>query len=275
MPHSSVWKRKSRKVKKRCETCGKSFLVDRYRKNTARFCTLACLGKYHGSRHEKDPRKWEVRECQWCGRDFSAYRVSSQVYCSRECAYASRHSPTPKRFIKVCLQCKNEFQSKRRQTIFCSANCFHTWFKEHHTPWNKGKSNCYSDVTLDKMRAARQKQRFPTSKTLPELNFERICNACDLPFKYVGNGAAWVGSLNPDFIERSGKPIAVDIFGDYWHSPLRKGILYCATERGRVEVFQEYGWKLIIFWENELKCSDALDIVYRRLEEHGALTSMA
>lgn len=61
------------------------------------------------------------------------------------------------------------------------------------------------------------------------------------------------------------KKIVVEVFGDYWHSPLlRPNIKYKATQ-GRKRIVEENGWKLIVFWENELKSARAEELVLQRL----------
>lgn len=146
-------------------------------------------------------------------------------------------------------------------------------FEKKHIPWNKDtkgimKSNSgsfkkgdtahkgfhQSEKTKQKCREGRMKQRLPIHHTKPELEFMRICKKYNLPFKYVGDGQVWIGKLNPDFINIDGKKEVVEIFGEYWHSPvLRKNLRETATYEGRRKRFKEYGFDCKIIWENELK----------------------
>lgn len=167
------------------------------------------------------------------------------------------------------------------------------------TPWNKDKTDIFSDETRRKIsesqqgeknnnfgkprseetkrkisgsergkkvseetkkikREQRKHQKFPTHHTKPEMIFESICKRRNLPFKYTGDGSFWIENINPDFIECNGKKIVVEIFGDYWHSPLlRKKMRYNQTYEGRKKILKRYGWKLIVFWESDLKREDA------------------
>lgn len=85
-------------------------------------------------------------------------------------------------------------------------------------------------------------------------NLERIFNALidkySLPYKYVGDGSFVIGGLNPDYININSKKIAIEIFGEYWHKYARE---YRRTEEGRRAILREFGWDLIVIWENELK----------------------
>lgn len=66
-----------------------------------------------------------------------------------------------------------------------------------------------SPKTIEKNRAARMKQKIPTSFTEPENRFHEICKNHSLPFKYTGDGSFWVGGVNPDFVDINGKKIAL------------------------------------------------------------------
>lgn len=128
--------------------------------------------------------------------------------------------------------------------------------KMGHTPWNKGRRNIYSEETLQKMREKRRHRVFPKHHTTIELIFLEICKKYDIPIKYVGDGALWIENINPDFVILR-KRIAIEVFGDYWHSPLlNKGIKANATFAYRDKVLKRHKWKLIVFWESDLKRED-------------------
>jgi len=103
------------------------------------------------------------------------------------------------------------------------------------------------------------------------LIFEDICEKANLPFKYVGDGAFWIGEgtvLNPDFVEANGKKICVEIFGDYWHSPLlNRSLRENATLPYREKHYKRYGWEAIFIWESDLKREDAKEFVLSKLKK--------
>ena len=89
--------------------------------------------------------------------------------------------------------------------------------------------------------------------TKAELKFSEFCERYQLPFRYTGNGAIWIGGLNPDFVSTEVERVAVEIFGEYWHSPLFIPSLDDKrTYDGRIEFFRKLGWKLVVIWENEV-----------------------
>lgn len=112
-------------------------------------------------------------------------------------------------------------------------------------------------------------------QTKPELIFETICKKHDLPFKYTGDGSFWIGknpSVNPDFIECNGKKIAIEVFGDYWHSPLlNHRIGEDRTLHYRKTILKKYGWKLVALWELDLKREDAEQFVLSELRKGGTI----
>jgi transposase/G:T-mismatch repair DNA endonuclease (very short patch repair protein) len=117
---------------------------------------------------------------------------------------------------------------------------------------------------IDIIKKARRNQKLPSHHTKPELKFIKICEKYSLPFKYVGDGSFWIGGINPDFIHSGGERIAVEIFGDYWHSPDK--VPFYRTEHGRRAILNRFGWKLITLWEHELKSRDCEKIILKKLE---------
>lgn len=129
------------------------------------------------------------------------------------------------------------FQPGRKQL-----NTGRTWFKKGAEPWNKGKTDVYSEGTLRKIKEARKNQTIPTAHTLPEKRFIELCRKYHLPFRYVGDGSRWIGSYNPDFVEENGRKLVVEIFGEYWHNPLRYlGLRWDQTEIGRKPILSTVG----------------------------------
>lgn len=132
-------------------------------------------------------------------------------------------------------------------------------------PWNKGRPCPYIKEVFLKNREKRLRA-LCKKPTKPEKLFANLVRKLGLSFRYTGNGTFWIGDINPDFVECNGKKIAVEVFGDYWHSPLlNPNIRYSSTYGGRKKILSKYGWKLIVFWGSELKSSRAEGIVLKRL----------
>ena len=130
--------------------------------------------------------------------------------------------------------------------------------------WGRGKF-------CSRYCARRGQKGFPTHHTKPERIFEEICKKNNLPFKYTGDSSFWIGrnpSINPDFVECNGKKIAIEIFS-YWHDPLRRHckIPYSQTYEGRNKILKKYGWKLVVFWQEDLEREDAEQFVLNKIQK--------
>lgn len=117
-----------------------------------------------------------------------------------------------------------------------------------------------------------KKRGFQKHHTKPEMIFEAICKKNGLPFKYTGDSAFWIENINPDFVECNGKKIAVEIFS-YWHDPLRRRrkIRYLQTYNGRKETLKKYGWKMIVFWQEDLEREEGENYVLSELKKEGLI----
>lgn len=96
--------------------------------------------------------------------------------------------------------------------------------------------------------AGRLKHRRPTG---PEKKLIGLIAKYRLPYKYTGDGSFIIGGLNPDFVNINGAKVAIDVFGDYWHTIKADKESY--NEEGRKKIFADYGWQLIVLWENEVE----------------------
>lgn len=137
---------------------------------------------------------------------------------------------------------------------------------------NPNYGKVFSEETRIKIREARLRQKpFPRYYTKPERIFEEICKKHNQPFRYTGDGSLWIGKdkvLNPDFIQADGEKVVIEIFGDYWHSPLLNYKLReDANPNYREKHYNKYGWQCIFFWETDLKRADAEQFVLNKLNK--------
>ena len=80
--------------------------------------------------------------------------------------------------------------------------------------------------------------------TKPEKLFIQMIKKYSLLFRYVGDGALWIGGMNPDFVHLHENKV-VEIFGEYWHRD--------EDPQERINAFAKYGWNCMVIWEYELK----------------------
>jgi predicted glycosyl hydrolase (DUF1957 family) len=60
-----------------------------------------------------------------------------------------------------------------------------------------------------------------------------------------------VGKKVPDILHVE-KPVAIELFGDYWHSEGRTGLSRQGAEKERKDHFKKYGFRTVVIWESEM-----------------------
>ena len=207
------------------------------------------------------------RVCEQCGKKYVGF---GKRFCSQACVgkwkslnFSGSESPRWRRIKRKCKICRKLFYVKRHELKrgtergnFCSRECYYH-FKSIDT---KEK---------ERLRDARKNIKLPTT---PERIFLKIIKQNNLPFRYVGNRKLWIGKksgtqLNPDFVEANGKKIYVEIFGDYWHSPLlNRKVKEYTTLNYRRSFFKRHKWQPFFIWESDLKRKDAEQFVLNTLK---------
>ena len=243
---------KGGKLEKVCIVCRKTFHVKRYNVK-ARFCSVDCYAKWQSEnkRGENSPawKGGEVKEiCKMCGKEF--YIKPSQKdktkFCSRTCK---------DKYQILHLKGENNPNWKGGKIKIPCAYCGRTIFIKRHLV---GKAKFCSRKCLGKFYAKDLRRRRNIRPTGIETIFMDIIKKNNLPFKYTGDGSFWIKNINPDFVECNGKKIAIEIFGEYWHSPLKNwNLKEDRTLPYRKKILKKYGWKLVVLWQDDLEREDA------------------
>lgn len=190
------------------------------------------------------------RVCGQCGKEFETFpsrlKDGKGKYCSKKC----HNNSMKKREKRLCLNCEIVFETKPSSIQkFCCLKC----------------SNSYN----------RLHQIFKKNHTKPELIFEEICKKHNLHFKYTGDGSLWIGKqrkINPDFIQADGRKIVIEIFGDYWHSPLLNPKLSeSANLNYRKRHYIYYKWHPVFIWGSDLLREDAEQFILNTLQREGVI----
>jgi G:T-mismatch repair DNA endonuclease (very short patch repair protein) len=209
--------------------------------------TYEAYGYYPKELTPKSSRKNIIAICSLCGEIKITTKHDYHPFCM-SCAMTEKsHHDFDKRgsaVNRVCKHCGKSFKAARCQVkhgwgVFCCRNC-----------------------QLTHQRHTRTREL-----TAPERVFKGICIKNALPFRFVGDGALWLGNANPDFVHNT-KKIVVEVFGDYWHSPLlNRHVRYIQTREGREAQLEKEGYKCIILWESDLKREDAEKYILNVLKE--------
>lgn len=70
---------------------------------------------------------------------------------------------------------------------------------------------------------------------------------------YAGNGVMGtrVGERRPDFVHRE-KPLVIEVFGDFFHSPEFRFFRYALSEEATVAFYRRHGFDCLVIWEKEM-----------------------
>jgi len=254
-----------------CKICGKQFLSHPYRVRAgkAQFCSRKCsaIGNIHYPNPPKPISKSRLIQL-YIHKKLTQRAVAHVIGCSQAHVWNHLKKYGIKSRTTAEVNRGRKSWNKGRKASKAEAERLRAMgFQKGQTPWNKGKP--WSIATLEKIRAARRNQKIPEFKTKPELKLIEICKKNCLPLEYTGDGAFWIGGINPDFVNHREK-LAVEVFGRVFHDPkytFKKEIPFHQTENGRRRIFEKYDWKLIVFWDNELNSEDSEQIVLQRLKQ--------
>lgn len=133
--------------------------------------------------------------------------------------------------------------------IGASKSCVLFWLAKFGIPRRHQVEELNKNPELIKKRLAALCKK----PTKPERQLMKIIQEYRLPYKYVGDGSLIIEGLNPDFININGKKNIIEVFGRVWHETLLKDKDWKRSELGRIMIFNSYGFKTLIIWENELK----------------------
>jgi len=141
-------------ITKNCEVCGKAFKVKRYRKNTARFCSISCKAESQRGRHFSPDTEFKKSDPRLIGNtygftegDIPWNKGLKGIHLSPETEF-KKNDPrivgeNNVKYVEAinltCEYCDKQFQRKpwelRRRKgklgVFCSFICYKTWQREH------------------------------------------------------------------------------------------------------------------------------------------------
>ena len=136
----------------------------------------------------------------------------------------------------------------------------------------------WSPILSDRMKERWRSGRMPMPWERPalevfpngaELELQRVLVACAPAFRYVGNGAFWIGPCesgarrNPDFVD-SRRQLAILLHGEYWH-----------TEESALQDVRDYEsrrWKVLVVWSKELRAKER-DRLIKRIGDFARVSS--
>lgn len=234
-------------VLKICNYCRREYKSNPCRNQ--KYCSWQCYTEIR-------PKKI-IKRCKFCKNNFEIYpsedKKGRSIFCSMRCrdnffskVRKGKNNPHWKPKIKInCVICEKEFERYPSAKIrrFCSRKCWFVYLKKIRKISPENRKNMLKSLIHNKPNK-------------PETIMINILNK-EFPdqFKYNGNFSQEVeiNNLIPDFIPTNGKKLLIEVFGDYWHDPIRRKLRWNYTEQGRKEVYSKEGYETLIVWEHELK----------------------
>jgi len=144
----------------------------------------------------------------------------------------------------TCQECGIIFKVRphRADAKYCSKTCSG---RARARKMNKNKQN--------RRKALKSLRQRPTK---PEQRFIEIIKNHNFPFKYTGDGEVFIGSLNPDFINKNGEKQVIEVFSRAFHHPafsFVENIPWYQQYFGRMACYAQQGYNCLILWDNDLQ----------------------
>lgn len=246
--------------------CNKSTVLDAFKRLNILRRTIPEANRNRIKYPELHDKKW--LEEKYLDEKLSSLKIAEIIGCdSVSVRRALRYFSIPIRTISEAL--KGKEISEKTKNKMSAAQKGHRcgeenpFYGKHHT-----------EETKNKRREDRKHQRFPAHHTKPELLFEGFCKKDTLPFRYTGDSSFWIGKgkdvINPDFVHLT-KKIVVEIFS-WFHDELRNQHVQLKGRYGtRKKIYKKYGWKMIVFWQEDLEREDVEEYVLSVLRKEKAI----
>ena len=267
-----------------CITCHRTFKVERYRANTARYCSTQC-------RRQRVPRT-----CPVCRKEFTLTPafVREVNCCSRPCRYEWMRMHVDENWLRagqVAAKARWDSMTPTERIEKSNIKKLHASVQTPRvrkllSDTKRGERNPMKRPEVAKKVSATIKEKwrrffseqmkqswrdgkipFPWQKNgttqLPNAKERALLDilmAAAPTFRYVGNQAFWIGPCasgrrrNPDFIDRSQKK-AILLHGEYWHP--KKSVELEEQD------YTSKGWKVLVVWSEELRRKERLALLLR------------
>lgn len=197
-------------------------------------------------------RTGKNKNCIICGKEFYKPKCLDRVKCcSREC---SNESKKGKPAWNKGLKMGDDFSQKCRLShigiSYLNRKKPGKFSEEHlsklkgRTPWNKGKTNVYTEDTIKAIRKARLNQRFNAKETKIEKITQSFLEKMGLQFE---SQVPLEGVTIADFYLRNSNTV-IFCDGDYWH---RKPEV-AERDRRQNKILKEAGYRVIRLWEKDI-----------------------
>ena len=143
-----------------CIQCGKEFKVKPYKKDTAKFCSKECHGKYKKGKRKGE---WVTKICPSCGKEFETLKSKEKKYCSQQCNkdrnenYINYNCDCCGKEIRIKKSNYQKLLDGKQKSITCSYEC--AW-KMKNNGSNTTCHNCGKIIYRTQYRMNKQEHQF-------------------------------------------------------------------------------------------------------------------
>lgn len=211
------------------------------------------------------------KTCSICGRVFRVPPSKGRVKCcSRVCWVKNdewrKHISESKKGKKQGLEQKRNATLARTKYHWTYEELYKLYWEKERTEAEIAKEQRVGIGTIHRhliqLGIPRRSNLAPKNRSpngLETLLINLIMRK-GLPYKFVGNGTHMIGLRNPDFIHNEGQKKVIELFGNYWHSPLMNPkVRFSARKDMTVKAYERKGYECLVIWEDELKNLDRLE----------------
>ncbi|MFH1547553.1 MAG: NUMOD3 domain-containing DNA-binding protein [bacterium] len=135
-------------------------------------------------------------------------------------------------------------------------------YQSKETRDNIGKANKkkWEDIEYKKRTLKAQIESRKLKPSIPEKKVKKLLDNIH-PNEFAYNGdfslGITIGGRIPDFVNVNGNKEVIEVFGQYWHSPLHNpNVNINRTYENTVRHYKKYGWNCLIIWDYELNNKD-------------------
>ncbi|MCE5220062.1 MAG: hypothetical protein LLF98_02040 [Clostridium sp.] len=243
-----------------CSNCGKSYTRRKQSRYNNTFCSLECELEF------KHKEKWEIRQCEICGKDFECLKSSTQKMCSIQCqgiwqslylsgenANGYNHNISKEDRTLICQWCGTLFEvspHKINTAKFCSDKCRQDYY-----------SNVLSQSPEWKERSRKNAVKNLENKVWDTNTYIQVLinNLLDeLKIKYI-NEKGFTYFAVDNYLEDYN--LIIEVMGTYWHCDHRiyKNINYdMQVKRIKMDkikhtyLLNNYNIEILYLWEKDI-----------------------
>lgn len=241
-----------------CQQCGEDYLRPLHEAKDSKYCSLDCLHQSHIGKPLSEAQKRKISASLMGNPSpFKGKHHSKEARAKLAKARIGKNYLTEKGRQAISEANINKVISEESRKIFSlNTKMWRARLKLNPKSYAKfiarqresNRKNWQDPEFVARMLSVRR-----VKPTKPEKQLDNILQKHFPYYKYNGDGSLGVtlGGLTPDFVNINGKKEVIEVFGDYYHSPLRGR--WNNSELGKIMIYNSLGWRCLVIWEHELK----------------------